>query len=80
MRCPTSCRAAYGRLSKAKRPKIGENGLLKLLAPVITEQLSHVQHEPVAKTASATPANSRSRTLKGEFGELPIEIPCDRLY
>ena len=66
---------------------IGENGLLKLptkllvekaLDAEMTEHLGHEKHEPVANAAGNT-RNGRSRkTLKGEFGELPIEIPRDR--
>ncbi|SOO32139.1 hypothetical protein XAP6164_810013 [Xanthomonas phaseoli pv. phaseoli] len=44
----------------------------------MTEHLGHDKHEPVANAAGNT-RNGRSRkTLKGEFGELPIEIPRDR--
>ncbi|AZU16708.1 transposase [Xanthomonas citri pv. fuscans] len=66
---------------------IGENGLLKQLTKRLveraldaemTEHLGHDKHEPVANAAGNT-RNGRSRkTLKGEFGELPIEIPRDR--
>ncbi|WP_164673400.1 transposase, partial [Xanthomonas citri] len=66
---------------------IGENGLLKQLTKRLveraldaemTEHLGHDKHEPVANAAGHT-RNGRSRkTLKGEFGELPIEIPRDR--
>ncbi|SON92517.1 transposase (fragment) [Xanthomonas phaseoli pv. phaseoli] len=66
---------------------IGENGLLKQLTKRLveraldaemTEHLGHDKHEPVANAAANT-RNGRSRkTLKGEFGELPIEIPRDR--
>jgi Ca2+-binding RTX toxin-like protein len=44
----------------------------------MTEHLGREKHEPVANAAGNT-RNGRSRkTLKGEFGELPIEIPRDR--
>ena len=44
----------------------------------MTEHLGHEKHEPVAN-AVGNIRNGRSRkTLKGEFGELPIEIPRDR--
>ncbi|HTV84456.1 MAG TPA: IS256 family transposase [Dyella sp.] len=66
---------------------IGENGLLKQLTKLLvekaldaemTEHLGHEKNEPVANAAGNT-RNGRSRkTLKGEFGELPIEIPRDR--
>lgn len=66
---------------------IGENGLLKQLTKLLVEKaldaemaqhLGHAKNEPVANPAGNT-RNGRSRkTLKGEFGELPIEVPRDR--
>lgn len=76
-------------LANYKRPEdlIGENGLLKQLTKLLvekaldaemTEHLGHEKHEPVANGAGNT-RNGRSRkTLKGDFGELPIEVPRDR--
>lgn len=76
-------------LANYQKPEdlIGENGLLKQLTKLLvekaldaemTEHLGHEKHEPVANAAGNT-RNGRSRkTLKGEFGELPIEIPRDR--
>src|SRR5688572_9681973 len=76
-------------LANCQKPEdlIGENGLLKQLTKLLvekaldaemTEHLGHEKHEPVANGAGNT-RNGRSRkTLKGEFGELPIEIPRDR--
>ena len=76
-------------LANYQKPEdlIGENGLLKQLTKLLvekaldaemTEHLGHERHEPVANAAGNT-RNGRSRkTLKGEFGELPIEIPRDR--
>lgn len=76
-------------LANYKKPEdlIGENGLLKQLTKLLvekaldaemTEHLGHGKHEPVA-TPGGNTRNGRSRkTLKGEFGELPIEIPRDR--
>jgi len=72
-----------------KKPEdlIGENGLLKQLTKVLieralqaemTEHLGHSPHAPVIN-ASGNARNGRSRkTLKGDFGDLPIEIPRDR--
>ena len=64
---------------------IGENGLLKQLTKLLIEKaldaemadhLGHGKHELVADSRGNT-RNGRSRkTLKGEFGELPIEIPA----
>ncbi len=76
-------------LADYKKPEdlIGENGLLKQLTKLLveraldaemTEHLGHDKHEPVSNAAGNT-RNGRSRkTLKGEFGELPIEVPRDR--
>ena len=66
---------------------IGENGLLKQLTKAVVERalqaemsahLGHDKHDPVANTAGNTRNGTSSKTLKGEFGELPIEIPRDR--
>lgn len=76
-------------LANYKKPEdlIGENGLLKQLTKLLvekaldaemTEHLGHDRHEPVANPAGNA-RNGRSRkTLKGEFGALPIEVPRDR--
>ncbi len=76
-------------LANYKKPEdlIGEDGLLKQLTKLLveraldaemTEHLGHDKHEPVINAAGNT-RNGRSRkTLKGEFGELPIEVPRDR--
>ena len=76
-------------LANDQKPEdlIGENGPLKQLTQRLvekardaemTEHLGHEKHAPVANAAGNT-RNGRSRkTLKGEFGELPIGIPRDR--
>ena len=76
-------------LANYQKPEdlIGENGLLKQLTKLLvekaldaemTEHLGHEKHEPVVNSAGNT-RNGRSRkTLKGEFGELPIEVQRDR--
>jgi len=76
-------------LANYKKPEdlIGENGLLKQLTKLLveraldaemTEHLGHDKHGAVANSGGNT-RNGRSRkTLKGDFGELPIEIPRDR--
>lgn len=76
-------------LANYKKPEdlIGENGLLKRLTKMLveraldaemTEHLGHGKNEPVANPVGNT-RNGRSRkTLKGDFGELPIEVPRDR--
>jgi putative transposase len=66
---------------------IGENGLLKKLTKLLVEKaldaemaahLGHGKHEPVANPAGNTRNGKSRKTLKGEFGELPIEVPRDR--
>lgn len=76
-------------LANYKKPEdlIGENGLLKQLTKRLvekaldaemTEHLGHDRHAPVSNVAGNTRNGRSSKTLKGEFGELPIEIPRDR--
>lgn len=66
---------------------IGVHGLLKQLTKAVVERalqaemavhLGHDKHEPVANTKGNTRNGISRKTLKGEFGELPIEIPRDR--
>ena len=66
---------------------IGENGLLKQLTKLLVEKaldaelaehLGHGKHEPVANPAGNTRNGKSRKTLKGDFGELPIDIPRDR--
>jgi putative transposase len=76
-------------LANYKKPEdlIGENGLLKELTKLLvekaldaemTEHLGHDKHGTVANPSGNT-RNGRSRkTLKGDFGELPIDVPRDR--
>ncbi|MDT8376134.1 MAG: IS256 family transposase [Mariprofundaceae bacterium] len=78
-----------GLLSDYKKPEdlLGENGILKQLTKAVGERaleaemehhLGHARHEPDGNATGNT-RNGRSRkTLKGEFGEMPIEIPRDR--
>lgn len=66
---------------------IGENGLLKQLTKLLVEKaldaemaahLGHSKHEPVINAAGNTRNGKSCKTLKGEFGELPIAVPRDR--
>ena len=77
-------------LSGYKKPEdvIGENGLLKQLTKAVVERaleaemaehLGHSKHNPVINPSGNTRNGKSKKTLKGEFGELPIEIPRDRL-
>ena len=76
-------------LSGYKKPEdlIGENGLLKQLTKALVERalaaemeahLGHAKNEAVTNPAGNARNGKSSKTLKGEFGELPIEIPRDR--
>ena len=78
-----------GLLADYKKPEdlIGENGLLKQLTKLLVEKaldaelaehLGHGKNEPVANEAGNTRNGKSKKTLKGEFGELPIEVPRDR--
>jgi len=72
-----------------KKPEdlIGESGLLKQLTKAIyerameaelTHHLGHARHDPVTNE-SGNARNGKSRkTIKGDFGELPLDIPRDR--
>lgn len=64
---------------------IGENGLLKQLTTLLVEKaldaemaahLGHDKHEAVSNSAGNTRNGRSKKTLKGEFGELPIEVPA----
>lgn len=66
---------------------IGENGLLKQLTKalveralqaVMTEHLGHNKHAAVSNGTGNARDGKSNKTLKGEFGALPIEIPRDR--
>jgi putative transposase len=73
-------------LADYRKPEdlIGENGLLKQLTKLLVEKaleaemvdhLGHGKNEPV-ENATGNARNGKSKeTLKGDFGELPIEIP-----
>ena len=76
-------------LAKYKKSEdlIGENGLLKQLTKLLvekaldaelTEHLGHQCHETVASASGNTRNGKSKKTLKGDFGELPIEVPRDR--
>jgi putative transposase len=76
-------------LADYKKPEdlIGENGLLKQLKKLLVEKaldaelaqhLGYGKNEPVVDEAGNTRNGKSRKTLKGEFGELPIEVPRDR--
>lgn len=66
---------------------IGENGILKQLTKAIVERalqaelaahLGYAKHDAVANESGNSRNGSSAKTLKGDFGALPIEIPRDR--
>lgn len=76
-------------LADYKKPEdlIGENGLLKQLTKAVvekalqvelTEHLGHERHETITNGARSSRNGFSQKTLKGDFGELPINVPRDR--
>ena len=76
-------------LAGYKKPEdlIGENGLLKQLTKRLveraleaemTEHLGHTKNASVANAAGNARNGKSKKTLKGDFGELPIDVPRDR--
>ena len=66
---------------------IGEHGLLKQITKAFVERalqaemeshLGHAKHDAVTNPTGNARNGKSAKTLKGEFGELPIEIPRDR--
>jgi hypothetical protein len=60
-----------GLLAEYKKPEdlIGENGLVKQITKAVVER---------ALQAELADNGNHKKTLKGEFGELPIELPRER--
>ena len=76
-------------LADYKKPEdlIGQGGLLKQLTKALveralqaemTDHLGHGKNQLVANEAGNTRNGHSKKTLKSDFGELPIEIPRDR--
>lgn len=76
-------------LSDYQKPEdlLGENGLLKQLTKALveraleaelTDHLGHAKHDPVTHPSGNTRNGKSKKTLKGDFGELPIAVPRDR--
>jgi putative transposase len=66
---------------------IGENGLLKQLTKALLERalnaeltthLGYQKHEPAGYGSGNTRNGKSKKTLKGDFGELDLEVPRDR--
>jgi len=76
-------------LADYKKPEdiIGENGLLKQLTKALleramqaemTDHLGYEKHDPVGHNSGNSRNGATTKTLKGEFGEMPLETPRDR--
>jgi putative transposase len=72
---------------KKSEDLIGENRLLKQLTKLLvgraldaemSEHLSHGKCEPPANPSGNTRNGKSKKALKGDFGELPIEVPRDQ--
>jgi putative transposase len=66
---------------------IGENGLLKQLTKALleramqaemTEHLGYEKHDTAGHNSGNSRNGATTKTLKGDFGELPLETPRDR--
>jgi transposase-like protein len=76
-------------LKNYKTPEeiLGENGLLKQLTKAVlqralqaemTHHLGHEKHGAVTSTDGNARNGSSAKTIKGDFGLMPLEIPRDR--
>lgn len=66
---------------------IGENGLLKRFVKAVVERalnaelthhLGYEKHDPAGHNSGNSRNGTSGKTLKGDFGELEIEVPRDR--
>jgi putative transposase len=72
-------------LADYKSPEdfLGENGLLKQLTKAVLEralkaELSHhLGYSPEGKNSGNSRNGKSKKTLKGDFGTLPIDVPRD---
>ena len=76
-------------LRNYKQPEdvLGENGLLKKFTKALLERamqvemaehLGYEKHSAVGDNSGNSRNGTSEKTLKGDFGELPIEVPRDR--
>src|ERR1700685_1009601 len=76
-------------LANYKKPEdiIGENGLLKQLTKALleramqaemTERLGCEKHDPAGHGRGTSRNGATTKTLKGDFGRVPLETPRDR--
>src|SRR5436853_2984311 len=73
-----------------KKPEdlVGETGLLKQLTKAVLERamnaelthhLGYEKHDPAGNNSGNSRNGTSSKTVKGNFGELEIEVPRDRI-
>jgi putative transposase len=76
-------------LTNYQRPEdiVGENGLLKQLTKALVERameaeltthLGYEKHDPVGYGSGNSRNGKSKQQLKGDFGEVEIEVPRDR--
>lgn len=76
-------------LANYQKPEdlIGEKGLLKQLTKALleramnaelTEHLGYDKHDPAGNNSGNSRNGVTTKTLKGDFGEMPLETPRDR--
>src|SRR3984957_20878409 len=76
-------------LAEYKTPEdiVGENGLLKQLTKAVleramqaelTEHLGYEKHDSAGNNSGNSRTGATTKTLKGDFGEFPLETPRDR--
>jgi putative transposase len=67
---------------------LGENGLLKQLTKAVLERamqaelthhLGYDKHSPAGDNSGNSRNGKSKKTLKGDFGSLPLEVPRDRI-
>jgi putative transposase len=86
---PELLKLADSLLANYQKPEdlIGENGLLKQLTKMLveralevemTDHLGHDKSGAVSNDSANTRNGHSGKTLKGDFGALPIDIPRDR--
>jgi putative transposase len=72
---------------KSPEDVLGENGLLKHLTKALLERalkaelthhLGYEKHSPEGKNSGNSRNGKSKKTLKGDFGNLPIEVPRGR--
>ena len=72
---------------KSPEDVLGENGLLKQLTKAVlqpamqaelTHHLGYEKHSPEGKNSGNSRNGKSKKTLKGQFGTLPIDVPRDR--